>query len=1219
MSEEAHSLPHPPIRVLYVDDNPADIKLAEIEFRRGCVPCILEHAASKQEFLDKLEWGPDVVLTDFHMPGFTAFDVLALMRERNLEQPVIIVSGSIGEEQAVSAIKEGAFDYLLKDRLARLGPSVLQAFASRSLRVAHRAAELRNSRLTTIIEGNPDLVAIADLQGRLIFLNAAGRRICGIAPGESLEQRTVEDFFPEGLCRLLCAQEETAGELIRQGEAALTVEAGRIRQVAYTLMIHQGPDGRPQYRSIITRDLTERKRAEERVATLLRVTQKLNSILDHEELLDDLVREALVLLDADAGCAGVREGDSLRCRHYHTRHSRIDFTHTWPRGEGLPGWVFDHAAPYLCNDARRDPQVLRSLSGRFNVRQALCLPIQDKDGEVIGFFEIHNKLHGEFTVVDIELMQGVARSAAVALANALAYEEVRAARQESVRYAAGLSEIVELQQEINRRSWETGEVLNLLLNCLSRLVEADGAVIQFREGQEMVYRAATGAAAGQIGLRLKIDNSLSGLSVRENRSLVCHDSENDPRVDLQACRRIGLRSMIVVPFHVDGEVGGILKVYAAAPRAFSDSDQRLLEILSGLLGSSLQRQRAEDHRRNSEREFRALFTANPVPMWVFDSQNLRFMAVNEAAIRNYGYSQEEFLDMDITQIRPAEDVPAVLDAWRQPTPHKKLGHFRHLRKDGSIILAEISSDEITFRGRQARLVVAADVTKQKDAEEQIRRQARLLNLTTDAIIVRDMEGRIKFWNLGAEKLYGWRTDEVIGQKIQPLIYRDITLFDRALTRTLEHGSWQGELSQFNRDGKALTVASRWTLVRAGNGEPESVLVINTDITERKQLEMHFLRAQRMESIGTLAGGIAHDLNNILAPILLSIELLRKRISDQSLQNILRNIETSARRGGDIVKQVLTFARGVEGERMHIDLAHAISDIERVITDTFPKNIRFERSLPGDLWPLVADPTHLHQILLNLCVNARDAMPDGGELRIRASNLTVDKSYAVQANNLNPGLYVCLEVTDSGTGIPQEIMDKIFDPFFTTKEAGRGTGLGLSTVQAIVKSHGGVISVYSEPRNGTTFKVYLPAAPGHATAPADEGMEQAPRGTGQTILIVDDESSVRTIAKHTLEAFGYRVIDAGNGAEAVAVFVQSKDSVSLVVTDLMMPVMDGIATIHAIRKISPEIPIIATSGLNESGHMARVAAIGVLDFLAKPYDAKKLLTAVHQTLERSIPA
>ena len=378
-----------------------------------------------------------------------------------------------------------------------------------------------------------------------------------------------------------------------------------------------------------------------------------------------------------------------------------------------------------------------------------------------------------------------------------------------------------------------------------------------------------------------------------------------------------------------------------------------------------------------------------------------------------------------------------------------------------------------------------------------------------------------------------------------------------------------------------------------------------------KIEAQFLRAQRMENIGTLAGGIAHDLNNVLSPIMMSLDVLKMKFPDPASLNLLDILSTSAQHGANMVRQVLSFARGVEGQRMEVQIKHLVGDIEKFANDTFLKNVQVRTIIPHDLWTVLGDPTQLHQVLLNLCVNARDAMPNGGKLTVSAENLTLDAHYAGMNLEARPGSYVLIQVEDSGTGMPPGVVEKIFDPFFTTKELGKGTGLGLSTSLAIVKSHGGFFQVYSEMGKGTKFRVYFPAQTEASAETAAEIAAELPRGNGELILVVDDEPSVRLITQQTLQAFGYRVILASDGAEAVAAYARQGSEIAAVLTDMMMPVMDGPATIQVLRKLNPAVRIIAASGLSSSGH---TAGLGVKHFLPKPYTAGTLLTALKQIIE-----
>jgi len=391
----------------------------------------------------------------------------------------------------------------------------------------------------------------------------------------------------------------------------------------------------------------------------------------------------------------------------------------------------------------------------------------------------------------------------------------------------------------------------------------------------------------------------------------------------------------------------------------------------------------------------------------------------------------------------------------------------------------------------------------------------------------------------------------------------------------------------------------------------SLLIVNTDITEKKQLEMQFLRAQRMESLGTLASGIAHDLNNVLAPMLMSVQMLEMKFCDEHTQRLLKILETNVRRGAALVKQVLSFARGVEGERTILQVRHLILEIEQIGKQTFPKSIEISTDIPNDLCPVSANATQLHQVLMNLAVNARDAMPYGGALSICAENLFIDENYAQMYLGASVGDYVVITVANTGIGMPPEILDKIFEPFFTTKEFGQGTGLGLSTVIGIIKSHGGFVNVYSEVGKGTQFKVYLPAVEGTQKQQAED--LELLKGHGELILVVDDEAAIREITQAALLTHNYKVLTASGGIEALALYAEYKDEISLVLVDMMMPDMDGAITIRTLQKINPLGKFIAISGLPSNEKIAEANVIGVKAFLSKPCTAKELLQTINTLL------
>ena len=509
---------------------------------------------------------------------------------------------------------------------------------------------------------------------------------------------------------------------------------------------------------------------------------------------------------------------------------------------------------------------------------------------------------------------------------------------------------------------------------------------------------------------------------------------------------------------------------------------------------------------------------------------------------------------------------------------------------------------------------AQDISERKRAEMEAFRLASIVEFSDDAIISKTLDGVVTSWNRGAERIFGYTADEMIGTSITRLFPPARLEEEAEILAKVRRGESveHFETSRVRKDGRPIDVAVAVSPMRDGRGAVVGASKVARDISDRKRLERQFLRAQRLESIGTLAGGIAHDLNNVLSPIMLSVELLRLDYPDASSQELLDAIDRSALHGANLVRQVLSFASGVEGDRLEVRVDQLVRDVERTARDTFLKHIDVRTSLPADLWRVVGDPTQLQQVLVNLCVNARDAMPTAGRLLIRAENVTLDANDSGLHLDATVGPYVLLRVEDSGSGIAPEDLERIFDPFFTTKEVGKGTGLGLSTSLAIVKSHGGFVRVYSEPGNGTKFNVYLPAR----TSFSDEEQARAvelPRGNGELVLVVDDEPSIRQITQKTLEAFGYRVVVATDGADALAIYARRGDDIAVVLTDMMMPVMDGAATIRVLRKLNPSVRIIAASGLvhNRSG---MGVDLEIRHFLPKPYAADSLLMMLKDCLD-----
>ncbi len=749
----------------------------------------------------------------------------------------------------------------------------------------------------------------------------------------------------------------------------------------------------------------------------------------------------------------------------------------------------------------------------------------------------------------------------------------------------------------------------------------------------------------------------AGTCIRTGLTQICEDIERDPLFFhwMDAALSRGYRGVICLPLQDGARTFGVLALYSAEVRKVGSDEVKLLEQLAGDLAYGIVsiRSRLEtQHAQNvvlkvaqavsagTAAEFFEALTQNMVLALDADGAMIARICtddrswVSTLALTYKGQRMEniryrvlgtpcEGVTLGYTCIHDqAVQAQFPEDDWLAAHGVESYVGIPLINKSGGVVgimsvffgtpLAHTALVHSTLKIFAAR--AAADLERQ-EADARIQEQASLLDKAQDAIIVRTLDHRILYWNKSAERLYGWTADEAVGRSTADLIYLDSTQLDEAASTVITEGEWTGELIQVSKDGNEVIVEGRWTLVRDEEGRPKSILAINTDITAKKMIEAQFLRAQRMESIGTLAGGVAHDLNNVLAPMVMAVDLLRLSITDEHALAIIAKIERSARRGADMVRQVLSFAKGVEGQRTLIDPREVIREIEQILRDTFPKNIQLQVELPAVPRGFLGDPTQIHQVMMNLCLNARDAMPGGGTLTITAGTHTVDGFCpSVGAHPKKPGDYVSIIVRDTGTGIPRHILDKVFDPFFTTKELGAGTGLGLSTVLGIMNSHGGFIDVATDSSKGTSFMVCFPVDLSSGAAQASDVQDAPlPRGRGEMVLLVDDEAAVREMTSETLEAFGYRTLIARDGAEAVAIYAQRRDEIDVVLTDVMMPVMDGPAAILVLRKMSPDVKIIGASGLTTGPGVAELDKMGVQHFIAKPYTAHLVLTTLEKVL------
>ncbi len=1132
-----------PLRVLLVEDNPRDAELILEELRRHNFDVNECRVETEEAFRECLHRDFDVILLDYRLPAFDALRALRILLENRVDIPCILVSGTVEEEVAVEAMKLGAADYLMKDRLARLGIAVNQALENRFLRSERASAwaSLTESeeRFRQLAENIEEVFWLLDTKNdKVLYVSPTYEKTWG-RPCSALYSSSsawLEAVHEEDLLRI-CAVTDALRHIGRYDEEyRIRRPDGSVRWIHDRAFPVRTSDGTIRRVVGVASDITDRKIAEEQARSRGEMLSSIPGVVwetrgepgtaeEHIHYVSGYVQSLLGysvdewLTTPNFWLSIVhpddREQAAQRAKEIFDGSANIENEFRWIAKDGREVWIDAHAS------------IVRNEAGKAIGLRGINLDITRRRNA-----EEAARRHKEMlqTIFDhIPVM--------------ITYRDPDA------------------QLQVVNREWERALGWSL-------------------------------AEARTVDLRMEF---YPALVERERVDAFIRNADGSPG-----------------DFQIRTRSGTLLDTRWITVRL---SDGTTVSLGWDITKSKA----ASDALRSLAAETRLLLESTSEGIYGIDLAN-RCTFINAAAAEMVGYAPEEVLGRNMHDLLhhtrsdgtpyPREACPILRTS--QCNERSRIDTEVFWRKDGRMFPVEYSTNPLIENGvRRGSVIVFSDITERNERQRQIREQARVLDLAHDAISVHDLDDRVQYWNRGAERLFGWTAEEMGGADVRALLYAENGSYDLAKAAVLEVGEWHGEMTLGSKDGREIIVSARWTLVRDEAGEPKSVLVIKTDITEQKLLEGRFLRAQRLESIGTLASGVAHDLNNILSPILMSASMLRDPVPPETFEMLVSTIETSAQRGSDIVKQVLTFARGVKGERTSLQPKHLLREMEQIAIQTFPKKIEIRNGLAPDLANIEGDSTQLHQVLLNLCVNARDAMPNGGTLTISGENFEMDENYAAMVPGAKPGNYVQIAVTDTGTGIPNHVLNQIFDPFFTTKDPGDGTGLGLSTVMGIVKSHGGFLNVYTEVGSGSTFRVYLPVASGEESShPPESG---APAGNGEKILLVDDEVSIRTVTAAVLEKNGYEVITACDGAEALAIYAQQGREISAVLTDIMMPLMDGHDLIRALRRLNPRTRIIASTGHYDERSRDELHSRGVESILSKPYNTARLLSAIHEML------
>jgi len=1256
-----------PLHVLIVEDSVDDTRLVVDLLTEGSFAVTwrrVETADALREALASEPW--DVVLCDYTLPHFDALAALALLRTIDLDLPFIIVSGTIGEDAAVEAMRSGAQDYVMKDRLARLPAAVKRELHDAAERREHRRVEMdlleSEVRFRRLFESAKD---------GILVLNARNGAVVDVNPlllgwvGATREQ-----FVGKRIWELSCLREIVASQAhfvnLRQcgdvhlDEQSLEDAQGRRIDVEFVSTVY--PVGNYTVMLCNLRDIRTRRQAqaalhesEERFRGLVETTTDWIWETDEHGIYRYASPHVQTLL-------GLRPEEAIGRRPF-------DFM--------PPDEARRVAALIGPSIARREPfhlveNVNLHRDGHRVVLETSGVPFHDPAGTFRGYRgidrDITERKQAEAALQESEiryraLIEGAAEGILVA---DVADHTLRYANPEFCRMLGySQSEVLALTVEEIHPPAELDRVRSTFPDAIEKSrVNVPGIACRRKDGSLITVDIQTTVMTldgrlCSVGFLTDITDRLEAeAAVRRERDMFESLARTVPdqiyfkdrqgrfvRINDATARAFGLPGTAEAVGKTDFDI--FTDEHARQAR---DDEQRIVQTgaplidveeketwpdgriswvsttkipwrdaagaIIGVIGISrdITARRAAEA---SSRLFRTLIDHSSDIIEVVDPETGRIIDANATACAKLGYSRDELLQLRIADVDP-EATPALFAARNRQTGGNGGVVFEshHRRKDGHVFPVEVSLSRAQLE-REYGVVVVRDITARAESERRLHEQAELLDKTNEAIIVGDLADRITFWNRGAERMLGWTAAEMTGRPLAEALALGGVSQSAEIYATLGRlEDWRGELHGQNRASDPLVLEVSATVLRDEAGKPAGWLAIGTDVTEKNKLHEQFLRAQRLESLGMLAAGIAHDLNNVLAPIGMAAAVLRARTTAPGDLRLLETLDRCADRGAGLVRQILGFAQGVSGEPRLVQLKHLLRDVTHVVTETFPKSITLDENIPADLWPVIGNPTQIHQVLLNLCVNARDAMPQGGTLRVRAENKTLDPAAAQSIDGARPGSWLLIEIGDNGTGIAPEILPKIWDPFFTTKPADQGTGLGLATVRGIVAAHHGFIGLETEPGRGTTFRVYFPAEVS-AIAEAD-ATRTAPtrRGGTELILLVDDEEEIRETAKIILTDAGYRVVTARDGSEAAALFQARAAEFAMVITDLDMPRADGESLARLVHAVRADLPVLAMSGVASRGTSAASVAFASA-FLQKPFAADGLLNEVQHLLHETV--
>lgn len=1126
-----------PKRILLVEDLPTDAELAEREIRKALPDCRCLRVETRDEYLEKLaEFKPDLIVSDYKLPSFDGLSALRIALENAPETPFIILTGSMNEETAVECMKAGAWDYVIKEHIRRLGQAVLAAMDKR------RAHEEKTEALESLRESE-------ELFRKLFQEHAAVKLIMDPQTGAIVDaNQAAETFYGWTLEKLRSMNIQEINTLTPEEVREEMAKVGGRKRVHFEFQ-HRKADGavrdvevfssnvrfknRDLLHSII-HDITDRKQAE-------------RDLRESEERFSQAFRN---------------NPSWLTIVHMETQKI-LEVNDAWTR---LIGYTRDEAIG----------------------RTAVELGIFDE----AAYRAIINEMRSKGSIRNVEV---TAKDRAGESRVLLVSREVIEIGGDKYLLAMGID--ITDRKRADEALKKSEEEYRLLAENILDVIWKMDLDLRYTYVNPAITKITGYTVDEWIGTRLSHhcdEENLERIAQVVREGIAKGPAGRGAVFEAVMLKKNG--EPIPVEIH-----GKVLSGVSGAPIG-----------LQGVTRDISERKRAEEALRASEERFRIL--AGGAFEGVVISRDGVILDCNDVFCRMSGYSLGEVVGINVLEMV----APEFKEIARRHilSGSEEAYESAFLTKNGDVVPVQVKGKPLPYGGATARIASVRDMSAIKKAEETRRLLAKAIEEAAEGVLITDQAGFIQYANPAVEGMTGFPVEELVGNT--PRVFKSgehDPAFYKELWETISSGhTWSGRLINRRKDGVLFYVEASISPVRDSTGRISNFVAVKRDISEHLEMSKQLLQAQKMEAIGTLAGGIAHDFNNILQVALGYTDLmLGDEEFPRQFRSDLMKINESARRGADLVRRLLTFSRKSEINLQPLNLNRRINELRKMLERVLPKVIKIEIILAEALHTIHADATQIDQVLMNLAVNARDAMPNGGKLLVETSNVVLDDDYVRTHVEAKIGAHVMLTVSDTGVGMEREALGHIFEPFYTTKEEGEGTGLGLAMVHGIVKHHGGHIRCYSEPGQGTTFRVYLPAETAVEEA-EDRKFTSLPKGGSETILLVDDEELIRDLGSRILKKGGYEVMTAANGREALEIYKKSGNSIDLVVLDVIMPEMGGKECLEGLIEIDPSVKVVIASGFSANGQTKNTLAAGAKGFVDKPYNIRQVLGVVREILE-----